>query len=405
MDVGAAMSKHEEMRYSNFSNIFTNIRKNGPVTKKELQAQTGLSWGSISNITNELLSLDVLVQTDDSQGKVGRTAKELDINPNRNLFIGVDINLQGITGVVIDMKGRTHDIIKEPLSSTSRMLLMEQAKKIIHQLLDDCDFPEEIHGIGVSFPGHVNQSQGRSIRIQHFLDFDDYPISQDLQKEFGLEVKLGHDTNCIALAEHTLGIAQDLDNFCLIRIDQGIGMATVYKGEVFSGVSGATGEIGHMIMQPDGPHCSCGNNGCLETYASSLSIIKSCAQGISMGLSPILSGLCPGASSLTLANVMEAVQLKDAYCSTIVGRAATYTGIAIANVINILDPDTLVFCGELTSYPDYLDRVMGTVHEKMWRRGSISYRVSHFHHGVAAAVGSAFQFIEPAFANIINLEA
>lgn len=398
------MSKHDEMRYSNLTNIFAHIRKNGPVTKKDLLQQTGLSWGSISTITNELLSLGILVQMDNCPGKVGRAAKELDINPARNLFIGIDINLQGITGVIIDMKGRTHNIIKEPLLSYSRIQLMEQAKRIIRQLLDTSSFPSEIHGIGVSFPGHVDQHRGRSIRIQHFYDFDDYPIGQDLEDEFGLKVKLGHDTNCIALTEHTLGIAQNLDNFFLIRLDQGIGMATVYDGKVFSGISGATGEIGHMIMQSDGPHCSCGNNGCLETYASSLSIIKDCSQGMAMGLSPILSSLCPQDTSPTLVNIMEAVQLQDAYCTTIVGRAATYTGIAIANIINILDPDTLVFCGELANYPTYLDKIMTTVQQKIWRRGEVNFCVTHLHHGVSAAIGSASQFIDPAFDRIINLE-
>lgn len=397
------MAKHDIMRHANFLQVFTNIRKNGPVTKKELQLLTGLSWGSISTITSELLALDILVQNDDIGSKAGRTAKTLDINPSKNLIIGIDINLQGITGVIIDMAGHTKNIIKEPLLAITRNPILAQTKQIICQLLDCVNAPGEIRGIGISFPGHVDQGKGTSIHIQHFDGFDNYPICEDLEAEFGYEVIIGHDTNCIAISEHMLGVAQDLDNFLLVRICQGIGMATVYNGQVFTGRNGATGEIGHVIMQPDGPRCQCGHNGCLETYASAISIVKQCREGLALGISPVLSKLCPSGETLSLSRIMEAVQLKDSYCTSVINRAAAYTGIAIANTVNILDPEVIVLCGSLIAYQPYLDLIIASVQKNIWRNDKVNFRITQHHHGVSAAVGIAAQFIEPVFSELINI--
>lgn len=397
------MAKHNIMQYTNYLNVFSAIRKNGPVEKREIQSQTGLSWGSISKITNHLLELGILTQSDNPISRSGRPAKELDINPDKNLIIGLDINLQGITGVIINMKGHTKHILKEPIFSATRLPLMQQIKKIIRLLLHELDHPEELLGIGISFPGHINQEKGISVRIQQFPGFDGYAICDDLKKEFGYDVKLGHDTNCIALFEQMLGSAQDLDNFLLLRLDLGIGMATVYDGQIFTGHSGATGEIGHVIMQAGGPLCQCGRHGCLETYASIRSIIQQCSEGLSMGLTPQLASLIPSGSVPSLASIMEAVQLKDPYCSMIIDRAAAYTAIAIANVVNILDPDTIVLCGELTSYPDYLEKVVNSVQKNIWRYEPVSFRTTKHHHGVSAAVGIASQFINPAFSSLISI--
>lgn len=317
-------------------------------------------------------------------------------------MIGIDINLQGITGVVIDMKGQTKKILTSPISATTRIPLLNHTKDIIRQLLNEVNLPKEIKGIGVSFPGHVDQKKGLSVRIQHFEGFDGYPICEDLKNEFGYNVTLGHDTNCIALSEQMLGVAQDLDNFLLVRLCQGIGMATVYNGKVFTGKSGATGEIGHMIMQPDGPLCQCGHNGCLETYASARAIIKQCTEGLSLGLTPVLSKLCPQKETPSLSQIMRAVQQNDNYCSSIIGRAATYTGIAIANTVNILDPDAIVLCGTLTAHKDYLDKIMESVQKNIWRRDKVNFRVTQHHHGVSAAIGIAAQFINPVFEELIE---
>lgn len=395
------MATHDMMRSANLLSVFNTVRKHGTVTKKEIQQLTGLSWGSASNITGDLLERGILQETGDVAAQVGRTPKGLEINPNKNLIVGVDINLQGVTGVVIDMRGQTTAVIEEPICSTSRQILMEQSKQIIRRLLAGVPDRREAKGIGVSFPGHVDSATGTSVRIQHFDGFDGYPIGCDLREEFGIDVLLDHDTNCIAIAEHMLGAAQETDNFLLIRLCRGIGMATVYGGEVFRGRNGATGEIGHMVVQPGGPKCQCGNSGCLESYASARSIVSQCADGMALGLSDALSKTSAGKEEPDLADIMAAAEGGDAFCASILGQAAAYTGIAISNVVNILDPERVVLCGELTAYQSYLDRVIEQVQRNIWRREKVDFRVAQ-NHGVSAAVGVAALFIEQIFLRVVD---
>ena len=393
------MANHDMMRNSNLLSVFEAISKHGPVAKKEIQALTGLSWGSISGICADLLNSGIIRHGREITVHSGRAPKNFEINPDKNLIIGVDINLKGITGVVIDLRGRTKSIIEEPLQDTSRSVLMSQAKNLIHKLLMKEGSKNEVKGIGISFPGHVNLAAGLSVRIPHLNGFDGYPICDDIKKEFGIDTLLDNDTNCIAVAEHIFGIANETDNFLLLRLSSGIGMATVVDGEVFRGKNGATGEIGHMTMHPDGPKCQCGNNGCLETYASLLSIIGQCSEGASLGLSQILAD--SRQEPLTIHEIMNAGTAGDPYCRSVLGKAAAYTGIALANAINLLDPDRVVLCGELAAYDYYSNLIIHFTQEKIWRNEPVDFCIS-YDHGISAAIGAATLFIKQIFLKTLN---
>jgi len=271
---------------------------------------------------------------------------------------------------------------------------MSQSKKMIHKLIKSVDNRHEVKGIGISFPGHVDLAAGVSLRIQHFSGFDGYPICDDIKKEFGIDALLDNDTNCVAIAEHMLGSARETDNFLLVRMSNGIGMSAMIGGEVFRGKSGATGEIGHMIMHPNGPKCQCGNNGCLETYASGRAIVDRCSEGASLGLSQLLTN--SQSERLSIQEVMDAASAGDPYCSSVLGKAAAYTGIAIANAVNLIDPDRVVLCGKLASYSYYSDQIIRFAQAKIWRLEPVDFRIAH-NHAVSAAVGVAALFIKQIF--------
>ncbi len=395
------MANHELMRSANLLSVFNAVRAHGPITKKELQRRTDLSWGSISGLTALLLERGVLrQQSGESAQQPGRTPKGFTINPGKNLIIGVDINLQGVTGVLLDLSGHILASVAEPMEDNSRQALMPQCLRTIRRLLTDMADPSELRGIGISFPGHVNRESGHSIRIQHLTDFDGYDICGEIRAAFGVDAIVDHDTNCIAMAQHLYGVVQDTDHFLLVRLCEGIGMAVVHGGEALYGRSGATGEIGHMVVHINGPRCQCGNHGCLETYGTTRSIVERCVEGLRLGQCGILQEIC-GEMPPDIEMVMRAAQAGDACCGTVLGQAMAYTGMAIANVANILDPDCVVLCGRLAGYPAYVAGVEQAAQANLWRGGPLDFRVAE-RHGIAAAQGAAAMFIEQVFLKTIE---
>ncbi|WRS28823.1 ROK family protein [Oscillospiraceae bacterium MB08-C2-2] len=395
-------ANHDTMRNANLLTVFHTIRCGGPITKKELQRETGLSWGSISNITGFLLEKGIITEQQSEGAVVGRTPMGLDINLEHNLIVGLDINLQGMTGVVIDLKGRQKLVEAEPLRGVFRPAIMEQATAMIHRLLDQLADPAEVKGIGISFPGHVDSKKGVSIKIHHFQGFEGFNLRRFFQDEFGLEVIVEHDTNCLAVAEHDLGVVQGVDNFVILRLCKGIGMGTFSHGRLFHGRSGATGEVGHMIINTDGPRCQCGHHGCLESYASVHNILRQCGEAIQLGLAPVLEKLLEGDQPLTLEAAAEAARQQESSILHIFQQAAAYTGVAIANVVAILDPDVVVLSGELAAYGDlFLPKLMQVAQDSCWRTAPIEFRVAH-NHCYSAAVGAASLFIQKAFLNAID---
>lgn len=395
------IANHDMMRSTNLLTVFHCIGKYGPITKREIQTITGLSWGSISNLTTLLIQKGIVAAGDKLPSSAGRASQSMEIDSDNNLIIGVDINLCGITGVVMDLKSQSKHLLHEPIKGISRTVLMQQTKGLIRKLMAMLPSRDVVKGIGISFPGHVDQRKGISLKIHHFDGFENYPICDDIKNEFHLDVMVEHDPNCIAIAAHSSGVAQDVDNFVVIRMCMGIGMG-IFNGEIFKGQSGASGEVGHMIMDPSGPRCLCGHHGCLETYASGTRLLEYCAEQIAEGKSPILAELAEQNGALTLDVLRQAAERKDAFAVELLRRAAQYTGIAIANVANILDPNAVVLSGEMVGLGDsFVHSVEEAAQRVVWRDSKIDFRILH-HHCEAAAVGAASLFIDKIFLHTIG---
>ncbi|MFV0412613.1 MAG: ROK family protein [Oscillospiraceae bacterium] len=394
------VANHDTMRSTNLLTVFHCIGRYGPITKREIQAITGLSWGSVSNLTTTLIQKGILVEKDKFPSSTGRSSQSIEIDSDHNLIIGVDVNLQGITGVVIDLKGTVKQVIKEPIKGVGRTVLMQQTKSVIRRLMALLPDKGEVKGLGISFPGHVDQRRGISIKIHHFDGFENYPVSDDIKNEFRLDVMLEHDPNCIAIAAHALGVAQDVDDFVLIRMCRGIGMGIYNKG-IFRGYSGASGEIGHMIMNPDGPRCMCGHQGCLETYTSVNKLLEHSLEYVKKEKTSVFAEIFKQDGGMALQTLRRAAEEKDEFALSLLSRAAQYAGIAVSNVVNILDPSAVILSGEILGLGDtFIPKMFETAQTEVWRDSKIDFRLL-YDHCEMAAVGAASLFIDKIFLDTI----
>lgn len=387
-------AKHDLMRNTNTLCVLTCLLNHGPVTKREIQEKTGLSWGAVSNITGELLNKGVIVDSKSPDSSAGRTPSLLDIHPSRNLILGLDINTEGITAVLTDLKCRTLKRIRQEVKESGQEQIIRQVKQMASELMKEPDINrEQMMGIGIAMQGAVDVERGVSVFSPHFPEWKDVPVKSILEEEFHLPVYLEHDPNCMALSERWLGKAKRVDDLLFIRLSMGIGMSILIHGEVYRGADGCAGEFGHIIMNPGGPRCSCGNFGCLETYASGSHLLQHAIEAVKLGRSPGLAALAANAE-LNLELVAEAARRGDEHMKNLFEEAGIYLGIGIANLLNIFNPGMIVIGGELVRYQDLiLEKAREMVCRQAWKGSRVNLVVSELGSD-AAAVGAAAVFIE-----------
>src|SRR5207253_3247161 len=192
-------------------------------------------------------------------------------------------------------------------------------------------------------------------RLQPNLGWTDFPLRDRLATSLGLPATLDNDANCAIFGEWWRGAARGANHVVGLTIGTGIGGGIVLGGEIYRGVSDLAGEIGHMTIDVMGRRCKCGNDGCLEAYASGPAIAARAVEGIRPGADTSLPGYVNGdLSKITAQVVYEAAHDGDEYAREVVKDTAKFLGAGVANIINIFNPEVVVICGGVTLAGDRL---------------------------------------------------
>jgi glucokinase len=225
---------------------------------------------------------------------------------------------------------------------------IERITKTIDDALDDAKLSRKaLRGIGIGCPGPLDLDEGIIFEAPN-LSWYDVPISTKLQDEFGCPVVLCNDVDAGVYGEYVTGAAQDAH--CVVGVfpGTGIGGGCVYEGRILRGKTGSCLEVGHIQVLPDGPRCGCGHIGCLEAVASRLAISAAAAQAAYRGQAPKLRELAGTDLSKIRSSVLaESVKAGDVAVEEVLRAAAEFIGTAVAALVNLLNPDTIVLGGGL----------------------------------------------------------
>ena len=201
-------------------------------------------------------------------------------------------------------------------------------------------------GVGVVAPGPVDWHTGHVTNPPNLPGWNDVPLGPILSQGLGVRVVLENDANAAALGEFVAGAGRGAAALIYVTISTGIGGGIVLGGELYRGVSGAAGEVGHTVVEPDGPLCGCGNRGCLEAIASGTAIAREGRQALEQGAAPILRRLAAESSEpVSTALVARAAAEGDEDARRILRAAARALGIGLGNLVNLLNPDVIVIGG------------------------------------------------------------
>jgi glucokinase len=206
---------------------------------------------------------------------------------------------------------------------------------------------QAVVGIGVGVPGMVDMATGVTGDLPNLPGrWIDVPVGETIAAATGLPVGLINDAKAFALAEHRLGAASGADTAVCVAVGTGIGGAVIAHGQLLYGLGGAAGEIGHLIVQPEGPRCTCGNLGCAETLASGPAIVGEAVRRVVQGFGTSLVELSGGdLNAITPELVAVAADGGDAVAAEVLDRAGAWLGLALAGAIALLAPEVVVIGG------------------------------------------------------------
>lgn len=334
-------------------NLLQQIYENTHISRIDLARRTGLSAACVGGVVSRLLQKGLLVETGESTNSVGRRPVSLSVRPDLAYFVGVDLGSHMLRIVIADMLGKSvyqHETVSKV--SGGRQVTLQKTFEAIHQALRESSVPRHlIKGIGMAHSGVVDSESGMILsfpRPGQMAQWRNVPLRSMLEDAFSLPATIDDSTRTMAIAEKIGGVARGLTDFLYISISMGIGATIFLDGKLYRGLSGLAGEFGHMTANRNGPLCSCGNYGCLETVASCTAIMEAVRSALAKGVDSRIPELANGdLDHVSIELIVQAAKENDGLAFRILHDAVAHIGIALADVVNLLNPRVVVFGGPL----------------------------------------------------------
>ena len=340
------------MREVNRSIVLDIIRRGGRISRTDLARRSTLTKPTVSAIVEDLLARGIVQEV--GFGKTvasgGRRARLLEFNDASAAYLGVCFGVNTTTVGLADARGEIRARHEVRTIHGDPQATVAAAAALAEEVCASAGFPRDrLQAVGVTVPGLVNAELGQ-VALSPNLSWTEVPVRDMLTAALGVPVVVNNVTNAGAIAEGRVGVAKGVRSFVWAYVGSGVGAGIVLDGHVFSGTRGFSGEIGHCAVVADGPVCSCGMRGCLETLVSGRAITRAAEAAVQGGEATALSG----ASSLDAATVAAAARAGDDVARRIFAGVGEHLGVGLSILVNILDPQMIVLGGGVMDAGDLL---------------------------------------------------
>lgn len=344
MRTGRSPARQDALREHNLALVLQHIAAGDPVTRARIAAATGLTKTTVSSLVDDLVSARLVVELGpEARGEIGRPGSALTLDPSGYAGIGLEINVDYIAVCLADLTGEVRYLRTRPRDNRAQSpaKVLGRAVRMIRTAVARAEAARlTVAGLAVAVPGPVETDRGL-LRLAPNLGWVDVPVAGILADRLAgldLAVVVDNEANLAALGELWFGGHHDLADFIHVSGEIGVGGGVVLSEELFRGVRGFAGEIGHVVVQPDGPRCRCGARGCLEQVAGQEAILRAAgltgAVGTSIGQ--------PGGS---VAELLARARAGDPGTLRAVESAGRALGIGLSATVNVVDPSTVVLGG------------------------------------------------------------
>ncbi|MFG1924265.1 ROK family protein [Cryptosporangium sp. NPDC048952] len=305
------------------------IHRRGELTRAELTTSLGLNRSTIGDLVGDLVRRGMVDEHVPGGGeKAGRPSHVVAPRPDGPYVLAVEIEVERIVSAAVGLGGRVHVRRETPVSEPSPGEVVDRIAADAHALAAEMPTSATLVGVGVSVPGTVQLTEGLVVHAPN-LRWRNVPLGSRLAEALpGLEVRIGNNANLGALAEHQRGAARQMRNVVYIAGLVGVGGGVIVDGALLAGSNGYAGEIGHIMLDPDGPRCHCGSNGCVETIIGEHALLR--YAGVSVH------------GSAAVAAVLADAERGAPRAAEAVVRVATSLGRTLAILINVFNPEAVV---------------------------------------------------------------
>ena len=347
------------------------------MSRTDLADRMGLTRAAVSLIVNDLLDSKVIFEAESRSAPSGRPPIVLEINPERGLVGAIDMGATHMSIALADFTARIHQESNLSIDiKDGPEVCLAKASQNLQKILDELGLSvASLSAIGVGVPGPVITEAGMVVAPPIMPGWDRYPIRASLEKMWGRPVTLNNDAELGALGEWAYGTGRGEKNIAYIKVGSGIGAGLILNQQIYGGTMGAAGEIGHLTIDENGPLCNCGNRGCLEAFAGGHAIARQGQALAKSGKRTLLSDI--PLEKITAFEVAEAARRGDLHAQEILRRAGTYTGIAIAGLINLFNPSVVIIGGGVSQIGDMLTApIRQAVRERAMHASEKSVRIT-----------------------------
>lgn len=344
--------------------IITHYIYNGSSTITDLSKELDLSIPTVTKLISEMYEDGYINDYGKLETSGGRHPSLYGLNPESGYFIGVDIKKFALNIGLINFKGDMVELkMNIPYKFENTPEAMEELCKLISSFIKKISInKEKILNICINISGRVNPESGYSFSQ---FNFSEQPLAEILTEKLGYQVCIDNDTRAMTYGEYLQGCVKGEKNIIFVNVSWGLAIGIVINGEIYTGKSGFSGELGHVNVFDNEILCHCGKKGCLETEASGSALHRILLERINNGESSILSQRTTTKENpLTLDEILEAVNKEDLLCIEIVEEIGQKLGKQIAGLINIFNPELVIIGGTLSLTGDYITQPIKTAIRK-----------------------------------------
>jgi predicted NBD/HSP70 family sugar kinase/biotin operon repressor len=341
-------------RERNRERLTAALREAGAASRAELARRTGLSRTTVASLVGELQEAGVLTEREDGSGasaRGGRPPRLLSFSRSAGVAIGIDFGKRHLRVAAADL---SHAILAEAerpaRAEDPAEAGLEATVALVEEVIAGAGVEtSEVVGVGMGLPGPIDRRSGRVGSSSILPGWVGVRAAEELGSRLGLAVSVDNDANLGALAELHWGAAAGHDNVAYLKVSTGIGAGLIVDGRLFHGTGGMAGEIGHAIVDDQGPVCRCGKRGCLETLAGASALVDL--------LEPRLG------RTISTGELLELAAAGDSGARRVIADAGTHVGGALATLCDLLNPELIVVGGELSAAGEILlDPIRERVH-------------------------------------------
>jgi predicted NBD/HSP70 family sugar kinase len=336
----------ETLRHLNRLRVIHALRDEGVISRAGIARRTGLSRSTVSSLVSELQADGLVVERPEpaaahgDQG--GRPPILLSFDASAGVAVGIDFDHHHVRVAVSDLSSRVL-AEREQRLDTDHLAHegLDAAAELVNQVLGEAGIePARVIGAGMCLPGPIHRPTGVVGSTAILPAWVGVAAADEMHRRLDLPILVDNDANLAALAEAAFGAGRDAKDLIYLMISSGIGAGLVLDGRLYRGAEGLAGELGHVLVDPDGPVCRCGNRGCLETVAGTDALADLLRRSHGDGLD--------GHAIVTLARD------GDLGCRRVIADAGRAIGKVAATLVNVLNPELLIVGGDLSEAGELL---------------------------------------------------